>query len=148
MKIYTQQVTFNHQILKGSVILSWDSRLKSRLHAVLETGEEIGIILPRGHVLRGGAVLKSETSPTEYIQVIAAHETVSEVSSQDAHLLSKACYHLGNRHVALQIDKHYLRYQHDHVLDDMLQQMGLEVRVYEAPFEPESGAYHTHPHSH
>ena len=68
-------------------------------------------------------------------------ETVSTVHTDDAVMLARAGYHLGNRHVALQIGGGWLRYQHDHVLDDMLRGFGLDVRVDEAPFEPEGGAY-------
>ena len=67
--------------------------------------------------------------------------------------LARASYHLGNRHVALEIGPDWVRYSHDHVLDDMLRGFGLEVRVEERPFEPEGGAYvaashHAHSHSH
>ena len=75
-------------------------------------------------------------------------ETVSTVHTGDAVMLARASYHLGNRHVALQIGAGWLRYQHDHVLDDMLRGFGLEVRVEEAPFEPEGGAYVAANHSH
>ena len=84
----------------------------------------------------------------------AAAETVSTVHSDNGLVLARACYHLGNRHVPLQIGPGWLRYAHDHVLDDMLRGFGLTVRVERAPFEPEAGAYvaashaHTHAHDH
>ena len=80
----------------------------------------------------------------------AAAETVSEVRCNDPLQLARACYHLGNRHVPLQIEAGLLRYQHDHVLNEMVQGLGLEVSVRQAPFEPEPGAYggSTHGHSH
>ena len=84
--------------------------------------------------------------------VRAAQETVSTVYVTDALLLARAAYHLGNRHVLLQITADWLRYQHDHVLDDMIHQMGLDVVCEQAPFEPEAGAYssggHGHHHTH
>jgi urease accessory protein len=84
--------------------------------------------------------------------VIAAPESVSVVRCADPFLLARACYHLGNRHVPLQIMPGELRYHHDHVLDDMLRQFGLEVTYASLPFEPEAGAYasdaHSHSHSH
>ena len=101
-------------------------------------------------MLRHGDLLLADDG--RVVEVEAASETVSTVHTSDAVLLARACYHLGNRHVALQIGSDWLRYQHDHVLDDMLRGFGLEVRVDEAPFEPEGGAYvaasHSHAHSH
>ena len=83
----------------------------------------------------------------------AAAETLSSVVSDDPHLLARACYHLGNRHVSIQIEPGRVSYLHDHVLDEMLQGLGLQVTVTEAPFEPEPGAYggsadkaHSHHH--
>jgi urease accessory protein len=76
------------------------------------------------------------------IEIGAADETVSTVHSAQPRALARAAYHLGNRHVALQVGAGWLRYSHDHVLDEMLQGLGLAVTVEEAPFEPEAGAYH------
>jgi urease accessory protein len=117
------------------------------LHATLDSGAEVGLFLDRGQVLRGGDVLKTEEG--DFVQVCAAQENVSTVKCDSTHLFARACYHLGNRHVPLEINSHYLRYQHDHVLDDMLRQLGCQVVHEQAPFEPESGAYaHAHSHSH
>lgn len=82
------------------------------------------------------------------MQVLAAQESVSTVYLNDPLLLARACYHLGNRHVPLQIDSGFIRYQHDHVLDDMVRGLGLEVSIERTTFEPESGAYGRHSHSH
>ncbi|MOA31878.1 Urease accessory protein UreE [compost metagenome] len=82
------------------------------------------------------------------VQVIAASETVSTMHCCDPLQLARACYHLGNRHVPLQIAADFVRYQHDHVLDDMLRGFGLEVQLEQAPFEPEAGAYQSGGHSH
>jgi len=131
--------------------LPFGERSKSRLLALLDNGEEAGLFLERGSVLRQGDLLLADDG--RVIAVEAASETVSTVHTDDAVMLARASYHLGNRHVALQIGSGWLRYQHDHVLDDMLRGFGLEVRVDEAPFEPEGGAYvaanhsHAHPHS-
>jgi urease accessory protein len=65
------------------------------------------------------------------------------VRTADLRWLARAAYHLGNRHVALQIGEGWLRYKHDHVLDEMLHGLGLKVAVEQAPFEPEAGAYHS-----
>jgi urease accessory protein len=134
--------------------LPFGERSRSRLRAVLDNGEEAGLFLERGTILRDGDLLLADDG--RVIEVQAAAESVSTVHTDNALLLARACYHLGNRHVALQIGTGWLRYQHDHVLDDMLRGFGLEVRVELAPFEPEGGAYvshahanaHAHPHPH
>lgn len=127
-----------------------NKRIKSRLRVVLDNGQDAGLFLPRGQILRGGSLLKSETG--EIIEVIAAPESVSSVYCDDALLLNRVTYHLGNRHVPLQIGAGFVRYQHDHVLDDMVQGLGAQVTSEKAAFEPEDGAYggssHGHSHSH
>lgn len=133
------------------VKLPYELRQKSRLKVTLDDGREAGLFLERGDILRGGDCLQAEDD--SIIQVEADKETVSTVHSNDPLLLARACYHLGNRHVPLQIRAQQLTYLHDHVLDDMLKQLGLEVNTCKAPFEPESGAYgsaagHGHSHHH
>jgi urease accessory protein len=132
----------------ASVTLTLDQRVKSRLRVVLDDGREAGIFLERGQTLKDGDCLVSEGGLA--VLVKAAPERLSTVVSEDPFLLARACYHLGNRHVALQIEPGRLRYLHDHVLDDMVRGLGLSVSVEEAPFEPESGAYGGagHPHGH
>ncbi|HHS9578729.1 TPA: urease accessory protein UreE [Raoultella planticola] len=139
--------------LTASLTLPIDVRVKSRIKVTLNDGREAGLLLPRGLLLRGGDVLSNEDG-SEFVQIIAADEGVSVVHCDDPFTLAKACYHLGNRHVPLQIMPGELRYHHDHVLDDMLRQFGLEVTFAQLPFEPEAGAYaseshgHSHSHSH
>ncbi|EKR9384071.1 urease accessory protein UreE [Raoultella ornithinolytica] len=139
--------------LTASLTLPIDVRVKSRIKVTLNDGREAGLLLPRGLLLRGGDVLSNEDG-SEFVQIIAADEGVSVVHCDDPFTLAKACYHLGNRHVPLQIMPGELRYHHDHVLDDMLRQFGLEVTFAHLPFEPEAGAYaseshgHSHSHSH
>ena len=139
--------------LTASLTLPIDVRGKSRIKVTLNDGREAGLLLPRGLLLRGGDVLSNEDG-SEFVQIIAADEGVSVVHCDDPFTLAKACYHLGNRHVPLQIMPGELRYHHDHVLDDMLRQFGLEVTFAQLPFEPEAGAYaseshgHSHGHSH
>jgi urease accessory protein len=120
--------------------LPFELRSRSRLRARLSSGEEVGVLLGRGQVLRGGELLR--TSDGRIIEVIALPETVSTVRATDSRTLVRAAYHLGNRHVALQLGEGWLRYSHDHVLDDMVRGLGLSVMVEQAPFEPEAGAYH------
>jgi urease accessory protein len=135
--------------ITGTVTLDVDSRIKSRLRVTLDDGREAGLMLERGHLLRGGELL-ADAAGSQVVRVLAAPEAVSTVRCSDPHLLARAAYHLGNRHVPLQIEPGLLRYQHDHVLDDMLRGFGLTVRVELAPFEPEGGAYvaHSSAHSH
>jgi urease accessory protein len=134
-----------------TLTLPLESRIKSRLRATLDDGREAGLFLERGLTLRDGDLLASEDGTI--VEIKAAEETVSQVICTDSLLMARACYHLGNRHVALQINSNTLSYLHDHVLDDMLKGLGLEVNVLMAPFEPEPGAYNTnggghHHHSH
>jgi len=142
------------QAFDASVSLTIEQRVRSRLRVLLDDGREAGLFLERGHLLRDGELLGNDDGVV--VKVIAAPETVSTVRCGDLTLLAKAAYHLGNRHVPLQIEAGWLRYQHDHVLDAMLEQMGLNVEVGQAPFEPEAGAYqqmtggghHSHEHPH
>ncbi len=112
----------------------------------LEDGREAGVFLARGDSLKHGDLLASDDGLV--VRVEAAHERLSTVASPDSHLLARACYHLGNRHVALQIEPGRLRYLHDHVLDDMVRGLGLAVTLEDAPFEPEPGAYGGPAHAH
>jgi urease accessory protein len=126
--------------------LPFEIRQKSRFRAVLSDGTGVGVFMPRGTLLRGGDTLKAADG--RVVQVEAAPERVSTATADDPLLLARACYHLGNRHVPLQIGAGWVRYLHDHVLDDMVHGLGLRVRSEEAPFEPEPGAYGGHSHAH
>jgi len=135
-----------------SATLSFDQRSKTRLRVVLDgSGTEAGVVLPRGLVLRGGDLLRA--SDSHVIRVIAAPEAVSTVrAGPDAAAgpgaLARAAYHLGNRHLAVQIGDNWLRYLTDHVMDDMLRAMNYRVTHDLAPFEAEGGAYQGHAHLH
>ena len=119
--------------------LSFDYRTRSRLRARTVGGIEVGLFLPRGTILRGGQRLQADDGTV--IGVRAAVEALTEARCEDPLLLARAAYHLGNRHVALQIEHALLRYQHDHVLDEMLRGLGLVPVCVKAPFQPEPGAY-------
>lgn len=135
-----------------SVILTYEERKKSRHRTNTTAGNELGWFLERGHVLEHGEILECDNG--ELIKIVAAAESVSEVISDDTLALTRAAYHLGNRHVPLQVGEGFLRYQHDHVLDDMVTGLGLTVTFAKKPFHPENGAYshasssHEHSHSH
>ncbi|CAA0103078.1 Urease accessory protein UreE [Zhongshania aliphaticivorans] len=132
------------------LVLNYQERQRSRFRAKTLCGQDVAWFVERGKVLADGEVLIAKSG--EKILVVAAEETVSEVRSNDPLLLAKAAYHLGNRHVPLQIEAEELRYQHDHVLDDMVRGLGLTVLVTDKTFHPENGAYHSstgaHSHSH
>jgi len=150
MRSFTQVMTSlpTSEVL-DKVTLTFQQREKSRLKVTLPTQEEIGLFLPRGTVLKAGDVLTNEAD--QMLQVIAAAETVSTIKSDDLHLLLRIAYHLGNRHVPLQVESTWLRYAHDHVLDDMVRLLGGDVLVEQAPLHPEKGAYgggHSHEHHH
>ncbi|BBA34750.1 urease accessory protein [Methylocaldum marinum] len=130
-----------------TLTLLFEARQKSRLLVCLDSGAEAGVFLPRGTVLRDGDRLLADDGLV--VLVRAAAEPVSVVRTADALLFARACYHLGNRHVALQIESGELRYLRDHVLDDMVRGLGLTVEHALMPFEPERGAYHgAHQHDH
>ncbi len=131
------------------LVLPFERRQKSRLRVRMESGEEAALMLERGTILRGGDRLLADDG--RIVQVVAADEAVLHVSAKNSRQLARAAYHLGNRHVPLQVGDGWLRLEQDHVLKDML--LGLDMTVVEqtAPFEPEAGAYgggHRHHHHH
>jgi urease accessory protein len=126
-----------------TLTLPFDGRQKSRFRARLDDGREAAVMLPRGTVLRHGDVLVAEDGTR--VSVHAEPERVSVATAADALSALRAAYHLGNRHVPLQIAEEQLIYRHDHVLDAMLEQLGVQVSERLLPFEPETGAYgHSH----
>jgi urease accessory protein len=137
--------------VERTATLTLDERRRSRLLLRLDDGGEAALTLPRGSVLRDGDRLRGE--PAGVVVVVrAAAETLSVARTADHGLLTRAAYHLGNRHVPLQIGPDSLSYEHDHVLDDLSRALGLDVTVVSAPFEPEAGGYgsgrHGHGHGH
>jgi len=122
--------------------LPFERRQKSRQRATLASGEEIAIDLPRGQVLRDGDLLMA--SDRRVIQVVAEPERVVQVEANDAHDLARAAYHLGNRHVAVQVGPDWLRIAADPVIERMLVGLGMRLAPLEAAFEPEAGAYAPH----
>ena len=125
---------------QATLTLPFELRQRSRLLARLDhSEEEVGLFLPRGTVLRQNDLLRASTGLV--IRVNAAPETVSSAAASNPLLLARACYHLGNRHIALQIGPGWIRYLQDHVLDRMVRELGLTIAHETAPFEPEAGAY-------
>jgi urease accessory protein len=133
-----------------TLVLTLDhhQRRRAKLRVPLPTGVAVGIDLPRGVALKDGDRLRSEPSGL-VARVRAAPEHVSVVETPDPHLLTRAAYHLGNRHVALCVERGRLIYVKDHVLDGMCRELGLHVSEQVLPFEPEAGGYaggHGHAH--
>jgi urease accessory protein len=125
-----------------SLTMPFEGRRKTRQRVTLDCGTEAAILLPPGTVLVDGDFLRSEDGLL--VRIRAAAEEVSSARAGDALLLARACYHLGNRHVPVQVGDGLVRYLHDHVLDDMLRALGLEVTEEHVCFQPEAGAYHGH----
>lgn len=144
----------------ASVSLNWDVRQKSRFETTDSIGRSVGVFLQRGQVVRGGDVLIGEDG--SLLQVLAAPQAVLRITHDQVHGsvfdLTRAAYHLGNRHVPIELQTDHLKIEPDHVLADMLRAMHLHVAQVHEPFEPESGAYgdqahhdhshHSHVHSH
>jgi len=141
------------------LLLDFDTRQHSRFRAVTVSGEAVGIDLPRTGVLKGNDVLINASG--ELMQVIAKPQAVTKVTAADDFLLMKGAYHLGNRHVPLMFEHsleqgdagYALYFENDHVLAQMLENLGLHTESTSVPFEPETGAYqtgqgHSHSHSH
>lgn len=149
----------------ATVELDWDVRQKSRFAATDSQGRELAIFLPRGQAVRGGDVLVAEDG--SMVRVIAAPQKVLKITACTEHGtafdLMRAAYHLGNRHVPIELQPDHLKIEPDHVLADMLRSMHMTVVEADLPFEPEGGAYgghvtndghshhhhsHTHDHGH
>jgi urease accessory protein len=130
----------------ATVELDWDTRQKSRFEATDSQGRRLGVFLPRGSVVRGGDVLVAEDGSLIVAQ--AAPQPVLEVRAAQAFDLLRAAYHLGNRHVQLELQAELLKLEPDHVLAQMLRQMGLQVAEAQAACEPEAGAYAAGGHAH
>jgi urease accessory protein len=138
----------------GELTLGFEDRRRSRLRIRTDDGREAALLLPRGTILRDGDRLR-DPERDEVVTVRAAEQTLSLVRSADAVALARAAYHLGNRHVPVQVGSGWLAYEHDHVLDEMVEDLGLLVETQTAPFEPEAGGYRhgasgmeEHPHGH
>lgn len=139
----------------STVELDWDVRQKSRFDCTDSQGRHLGVFLPRGTAVRGGDVLVAEDG--SMVRVVAAPQPVLVITHCKEHGtpfdLTRAAYHLGNRHVHIELKPDHLKIEPDHVLADMLRTMHLIVHQTEAAFEPEGGAYgpqsgHAHGHGH
>src|SRR5215210_9160082 len=130
----------------ATVELDWDVRQKSRFECTDSQGRQLGVFLPRGTLVRGGDVLVAEDG--SLVRVIAAPQPVLVITHCSEHGtpfdLTRAAYHLGNRHVPIELKPDHLKIEPDHVLASMLRGMHLIVNETSAAFEPEGGAYSAH----
>jgi len=133
--------------VNDQLVLPFDLRQKSRLRVKLVSGRDAALMLDRGTILRGGDRLQAENG--EIVEIVAANQAVTDVTAHTPQALMCAAYHLGNRHVPLQVGDGWLRLEQDHVLNEMLTGLGMATQDLQAPFEPEAGAYgggHRHHH--
>ena len=129
----------------ATVQLPFDARSKSRLLITLDGGGQAALVVERGRLLRGGDRVRTQDG--REVEIIAAVESLLEATSDDHASIARAAFHLGNRHVAVQVLPGRLRFLNDHVLEEMVKGLGLKVAAAQAPFEPEGGAYgHHHAH--
>ena len=151
-KIISQGIGLAPVLVKraSTIELDWDVRQKSRFDATDSLGRQLGVFLPRGTLVRGGDVLLAEDG--SMIKVVAAPQTVLRITACKTHGtpfdLTRAAYHLGNRHVPIELKPDHLKIEPDHVLADLLRTMHLIVNEVQEPFEPEGGAYSTAGHAH
>ncbi|MDY6785778.1 MAG: urease accessory protein UreE [Cyanobacteriota bacterium] len=145
MLAFTERLTPPTQLSQPlhTLALTAEERNRTRHRFKTPDGETVALSLPRGTVLHDGDILRSPTG--ELLHIIAQPETLLTVTARNPLDLLRAAYHLGNRHVPLEITSTYLRLCSDSVLRAMLEQMGLDVREEVVPFYPEVGAYrHSH----
>lgn len=128
------------------LVATFEERQKSRYRAQTQCGKDIGWFLERGYVLSWGDALRCTDGTL--VKIVCADEAVSNVRADEPLLLLRAAYHLGNRHVPLQVSTAFLRYQQDDVLDEMVEGLGLRIEHAQAPFQPENGAYGGGHHHH
>jgi urease accessory protein len=128
------------------LVLTFEQRSRSRLHALLASGEPIGLVLPRGSLLRDGDRLATDDG--RVIAVRAADEEVIEAHCDDPYQLVRVAYHLGNRHAAVQIGAGFVRFAADPVLGTLCERLGARLVRRQSPFEPEAGAYAGGHHAH
>jgi urease accessory protein len=142
--VFTRRLHHHHHSISPLVLsLTADERTRSRHHFITDDGTPVYLQLPRGTTLQEGDLLSSMADDI-LVKIAAKPEPVLTVTSDDSINLLRAAYHLGNRHVSLEITPNYLRLAPDSVLLGMLTQLGLQVVEQIAPFCPQGGAYSHH----
>jgi len=127
-----------------TVTLDHDMRNRRRLALVSDHGTSFVLDLPEAVQLHDGDGLLLDNDAV--IEVCALVESLLSIRARDSNDLARLAWHIGNRHVALQVDGERLLIRPDHVIADMLRQLGATIERTAAPFEPERGAYHGHHH--
>lgn len=144
--------------IHDTLTLPYELRIRGRLRATTDRlQQDVGLFLDRGPVLRAGECLQARSG--EIIRIRAADEPVVTATLASGTPLARLCYHLGNRHVSLEIGANsetdgWIRFPPDHVLEELAERLGATLTHHQAPFDPEPGAYaqagggHSHGHSH
>lgn len=144
MLTLTQVKPPNETILVNfTLALTAEERVRRRHRFTTLEGQAVYLNLPRGTVLQDGDLLQDD-GETTLVRVSAKLEQVLTVTTANSLELLKAAYHLGNRHVPIEISTHYLRLAPDPVLQKMLKGLNVEVVSEIMPFSPEQGAYKHH----
>jgi urease accessory protein len=123
----------------ATVTLAYLDRHRRRIRLVADSGEAFLLDLPRAHHLVDGDGL--ELYGGGYLHVCAALEPVLEIEAADPASLLRIAWHLGNRHLPLQVVGERLRIRGDHVIAEMVTGLGGRITRLDAPFDPEAGAY-------
>ena len=126
-----------------TIYLTSSERQRTQQRIVLENAQSLYLRLPRGKIIQDGDILQSENGEIT-LKILAKSEPIITVKASNQLTLIKAAYHLGNRHIPLEITNDYLRFSPDKILEEMLITMGLNLITENATFFPEVGAYHKH----
>jgi urease accessory protein len=141
MLTFTQHLSAEVDIpVSLTLSLTAEERTRTRHRFETPEGQALYLRLPRGTILQDGDLLQSEEGEV-VVRIVAKPEPVLTVTSQTPIGLLRASYHLGNRHVPLEVAPNYLRLSPDSVLQAMLERLGVEIKEEVVPFQPESGAY-------
>jgi urease accessory protein len=146
LEIFQRLGTNSAAMVDSHLVLNHDQRDRGRLRAETSEGVEVRIFLERGSPLQIGEVLRSECG--KHLVVEGAYENVVTATCDDWAVFSRACYHLGNRHVKVQIGERWLRMLPDHVLEELLAKLGMNLTHESGIFIPEQGAYGNGGHQH
>jgi urease accessory protein len=129
-----------------TVVLEFDDRHRRRIAMAGVAGTQFLLDLEEAVALRGGDALELEDG--RLIEVVGAAEPLSEIRAESPEHLLRLAWHLGNRHLSVQVVGSRLRIRRDHVIEAMIRGLGGQVRPVEAAFDPEGGAYAQAQHSH
>ncbi len=139
LKVTQRYANKKPAVVADTLTLPYELRKKGRFKAATDSGLEVGLFIDRGKVLSEGELLQTDCG--QVLQVRCQPEAVITARAEDWTRFARVCYHLGNRHVPLQVGDRWLRFQPDHVLEQLVRHFGLETRAEQAPFDPENGAY-------